>query len=175
MLDLFRQVNWAVFLPHGILVAIFVFILILFGLETDLALLTGSFIYLGLSLVLQRVVPFHHRMGYKLLMQKDYEKAKLAFQNSWDYFQKRPWMDNYRSIFMLSASKMSYREMALINRALCFWQNREDEKAKEAYSEVLKYFPDSKMAKEAIAYIENPEPEEEEAEEETEKNDSSYL
>lgn len=89
-------------------------------------------------------------------MEKEYLAAAQAFQNSWDFFNKNKWLDEYRSVFMLSATKMSYREMALINRSLCFWQMGDTDKAKISYSEVLKYFPNSKMAKDAIAYIENP-------------------
>lgn len=156
MLDLFRQVNWSVFLPHGIFVALLTFLLTLTGLETDLAILAGAVVYLGLSMLLQRLVPFHHRIGFKLLMEKEYLAAAQAFQNSWYFFNKNKWLDEYRSVFMLSATKMSYREMALINRSLCFWQMGDTDKAKISYSEVLKYFPNSKMAKDAIAYIENP-------------------
>jgi tetratricopeptide (TPR) repeat protein len=46
--------------------------------------------------------------------------------------------------------------MALINRSLCYWHLGDTEKALESYREVLNYFPQSKMAKDAISYIENP-------------------
>ncbi len=160
MLDLFRQVNWSVFIPHGILVALISFLLIFIGLDTELSILASAVFYLGLSMLLQRLVPFHHRMGFRLLMQKDYENAALAFQQSWENFNKNSWLDKYRSVFMLSASKISYREMALINRSLCYWQMGDSEKALKSYEEVLKYFPNSKMAIDAIDYIKNPDQEE---------------
>jgi hypothetical protein len=171
MLDLFRQVNWIVFFPHGLLLAIFAVLINLTGTSWDVSILAGAVIYLGLSTLLQRFVPFHHRHGMSLLVQRDYERASQAFQASWEFFNKKSWLDDYRAIFILSASKMSYREMALINRSLCYWQMGEDAKARESYVEVLKYFPDSKMAKDGIAYIDNPEPEEEEEEE---KMDESF-
>lgn len=165
MLDLFRQVNWSVFIPHGILVALMAYLLIFIGLEPELSILAAAVIYLGLSMLLQRLIPFHHRMGFRLLMQKDYEKAAQAFQESWNFFTKNEWLDRFRSIFMLSASKMSYREMALINRSLCFWQMGDTDKALESYEEVLKNYPESKMAKDAIDYIKNPDQDEAEEDE----------
>lgn len=158
MLELFRQVNWTAFILHTLLVVLVSFVLIMIGLKSDLSILIAAVSYMGLSVFLQRVVPRHHRMGFRFLLHKEYESASVAFQESWNFFSKNIWLDKYRSIFLLSASKMSYREMALINRSLCYWQSGNNERALESYKEVLGLFPDSRLAKEAIHYIENPEP-----------------
>jgi tetratricopeptide (TPR) repeat protein len=161
MLELIRQVNWTAFTLHAFFVGILTFILILVGLETDLSILTTAVAYMGLSVLLQRFIPKHHRMGFKFLSRREYDSAVIAFQESWNYFSKNKWVDDYRAIFLLSASKMSYREMALINRSLSYWQLGNYEKALESYTEVLSYFPESRLAKEAIEYINNPDNKEE--------------
>jgi tetratricopeptide (TPR) repeat protein len=170
MADLLRQVNWSAFLLHVLLIVLFPYLLSLVNVAIDLGLLISSLSYMGLSVILQRIIPVDHRMGFSLLIQKNYEAAALAFQKSWDYFNKKTWLDNYRAILMLSASKISYREMALINRSLCYWHIGDTERALESYREVLSYFPNSKMAKDAIYYIENPD-----GEAETTTEEDEYL
>jgi tetratricopeptide (TPR) repeat protein len=166
MLELLKQVNWLAFFLHGILLILITYVLVLAGISTDLAMLIIVSAYIGLSVLLQRIIPKHHRMGFRLLIYKEYESAALAFQESWNFFTRNKWLDDYRSIFLLSASGISYREMSLINRSLCYWQLGNNEKALESYREVLKYFPESRMAKMAIDYIENPEPNEDTSEDE---------
>lgn len=168
MADLLKQVNWSAFLLHVLLIVLFPYLLSLFNVAIDLGLLISALSYMALSVILQRMLPLHHRMGFSLLMQKNYEAASLAFQESWNYFNKKPWLDKYRAVLMLSASKISYREMALINRSLCYWHIGDTEKALESYREVLHYFPQSRMAKDAISYIENPDEELETADEDDE-------
>ena len=160
MLDLIKQVNWSAFVLHAFIVGIFTFILVFAGLKTDLSILITAVSYMGLSVILQRAIPRHHRMGFRLLLHKEYEMAALAFEKSWNYFCNNKWLDDYRAILLLSASKISYREMSLINRSLCSWRSGNIEKALESYKDVLKHFPNSRLAKEAIDYIENPNPEE---------------
>ena len=165
MVDLIRQVNWIAFVLHAFLVGIITIILLFAGLKTDLSILISAVSYMGLSVVLQRTIPRHHRMGFRLLVHKEYEMAALAFEKSWNFFCKNKWLDDYRAILLLSASSISYREMSLINRSLCFWRSGNIEKALESYKDVLKHFPNSRLAKEAIDYIENPNPEEDLADE----------
>ena len=160
MVDLIRQVNWIAFVLHAFLVGIITIILLFAGLKTDLSILISAVSYMGLSVVLQRTIPRHHRMGFRLLVHKEYEMAALAFEKSWNFFCKNKWLDDYRAILLLSASNISYREMSLINRSLCFWRSGNIEKALESYKDVLNYFPNSRMAKDAIDYIENPHPNE---------------
>ena len=59
------------------------------------------------------------------------------------------------SLFLLSSSRISYREMALINRAFCYTQIKEGEKAKELYKKALEEFPDSGMAKAGVNMLES--------------------
>jgi hypothetical protein len=159
MLDIFRQVNWIVFIPHGILLTLITLLLLSLGVKNDLALLVAAFIYMGLSMLLHAVIPTNHRLGITLLKQGNFEAAKKSFDKSYEYFTRNKWLDDYRSIFILSASKMSYKEMAMINAALCLLRMDDLVNSKMAYQKVLTQFPDSFMAKNAISYIEDLEKE----------------
>ena len=93
MVDLIRQVNWIAFVLHAFLVGIITIILLFAGLKTDLSILISAVSYMGLSVVLQRTIPRHHRMGFRLLVHKEYEMAALAFEKSWNFFCKNKWLD----------------------------------------------------------------------------------
>lgn len=162
MQELIRQVNWTAFILHAFMVGIVSFILVVVGLETDLSILISAAAYMGLSVLLQYAIPRHHRRGFRLLQHHEYEMAALAFEKSWNYFCNNKWLDDFRAILLLSASKISYREMSLINRSLCYLRSGKMDRALESYKEVLNYFPNSRMAKDAIDYIENPHPNEDE-------------
>lgn len=165
MLTLLRQIKWLAIWPHLIVFALFIALLRVFGLGWDMAPWLGALLYLGLSVLLQNIIPHHHRSGMKALQNEDYELARQAFSCSYDYFKQHAWLDDYRSFFILSISNMSYKEMALINYALCYFQEDRWEEARSAYERVLSEYPNSRMAQDAIDYINNPDPEEEEEEE----------
>ena len=57
----------------------------------------------------------------------------------------------------MSASAMSYREMALCNIAFCYSQIGKGMKAIEYYQRVLKEFPNSGLAQSALRMIESGE------------------
>ena len=101
MLDLIRQVSWIAFFLHALIVGVITLILFLAGLKTDLSILISAVSYMGLSMVLQRTIPRHHRMGFRLLVHKEYEMAALAFEKSWNYFCNNKWLDDYRAILLL--------------------------------------------------------------------------
>ena len=84
MLDIFRQVNWIVFIPHGILLTLITLLLLSLGVKNDLALLVAAFIYMGLSMLLHAVIPTNHRLGITLLKQGNFEAAKKSFDKSYE-------------------------------------------------------------------------------------------
>jgi tetratricopeptide (TPR) repeat protein len=164
MLALLRQINWVSVIPHIVVLVGLALLFGLIGMSWDIAVLMAAMLYLGLAVVLQNLIPADHRRGMQAFKKADYSTAKEAFEDSYNFFQKKEWLDKYRSLFMLSVSKMSYKEIALVNMALCDLQAGKMQDARAGYERVLKEFPDSKMAKEAIDYIDNPEEEEEEEE-----------
>ncbi len=84
-------------------------------------------------------------------------EAGAEFKLSYDFFTRHPWIDDWRFITLLSSSRVSYREMALLNMAFCHAQEGDGVKAKEFYQRTLKEFPDSGMAKASLRMIESAE------------------
>lgn len=129
-------------------------ILLEYGLHIPSGALLGAMVYLAIVSIVQRAVPHLHRRGLTLIRQGDYKQAAEMFEHSYKFFSERQWLDKYRAIFIFSVSKMSYREMALLNMAYCKVELKELTKAKELYSRTLQEFPQSRMAKDALAYLE---------------------
>ncbi len=161
MLGLLRQINWVSVIPHFVVLIGLAALLGLIGMPWDIAVLIAAMFYLGLAVVLQNLIPADHRRAMQAFKRADYDAAKAAFQDSYQFFKTKSWLDEYRSIFMLSVSKMSYKEIALVNMALCDFQAGKIQEARAGYERVLTEFPNSQMAKDAIHYIDHPEEEEE--------------
>lgn len=148
-LPIVRQVAWLSIIPQFAIMALFYFALQL-AFTPDTALLAAASIYLLLSLFLRYTIAHHHRKGFALFKKGQYEEAIKHFHNSYDYFTKNQWVDQWRFITMFSSSRMSYREVALLNIGFCYSQIGDGKNAKKYYEETLKYFPDSKMAQTAL-------------------------
>lgn len=84
--------------------------------------LLATTVYLILVLVVRNILAFHHRKGIRCFKKGNYAQAIPQFLKSYDFFTKYIWLDKYRFIFLFSASRISYKEMALINTAFCYSQ-----------------------------------------------------
>lgn len=80
------------------------------------------------------------------MRQKQFEAAITCFENSYEFFCNKPWIDDYRSLVLVSPSRVSYREMALLNIAFCLGQLGRQAEAKEYYKRTLEEFPGSQIA-----------------------------
>lgn len=89
----------------------------------------------------------------KAIKQKDFKTASEYFSQSADFFTKNKWLDKYRAVTLLSASKMCYREMALCNIAFCYAQTMQPEKAKALYEQILEEYPDNGIAYYSLSSI----------------------
>ncbi len=125
------------------------------GLEQ--AVLVGALAYVGLSMVLRFGIPSSHRRGIALFKKKRYEEAIPEFERSYSFFERSKWIDDFRFLTLLSSSRISYREMALLNIAFCYAQAGYGSKAKEYYKRALAEFPDSEMAITSLKMIESVE------------------
>jgi tetratricopeptide (TPR) repeat protein len=143
-----KQVAWISVVPQ----VIFMGVLILIGymIEIRSPILFGAITYLIISILLRRLVPRSHRQGIKLFKNKDYEKAINYFKESYDFFNRHIWLDKYRFLILLSSSRISYKEMALLNMAFCNGQIGRGDEALKYYERTLSEFPDSEMAKASI-------------------------
>lgn len=143
-----KQIAWVNFIPQAVYIALFFGLFYSLGVKNPFV--PAVLIWFALASALQNLVPREHRRGMALVKQGDYASAIEHFKNSYDYFTRNTWVDKYRSVVLLSISRISYREMALLNVAFCYSQTGEGEKAKEYYNRVLEEFPNSIMAQTAL-------------------------
>ncbi len=117
------------------------------------ALALGAGAYLAYSFGSRALLTQSHRAGMLLTRQGRYKDAIKKYEQSHAFFSKHAWIDDYRSLVLLTPSAMSYREMALVNTAYCYAKMGKDKQAKEAYERTLHEFPDSAMAQATLKLI----------------------
>ncbi|MFC5269160.1 tetratricopeptide repeat protein [Adhaeribacter terreus] len=140
-----RQINW---LALAFQLCVFVAMVFLFQfLQVGAPSLMAIAAYLVLVYFLRFFLAKYHRYGMMFIKRNDFEHAIPYFESSYAYFQEKPWLDRFRAIFLLSSSRISYKEMALVNIAYCYSQLGNGAQAKAYYEQALKEFPDSAIAK----------------------------
>jgi len=149
-----REVAWLAVLPQLVILGVFIAIAAaLRGGYDDHALISGAGAYLALSFVLRYTVTRQHRIGMRLMKAHRFEDAALHFERSAEYFGRHPLLDKLRAFTLLSAARMSYREMALCNIAFALSQLGRGAEAKSAYERVLREYPDNSLANAAMRLI----------------------
>ncbi|MDH3228882.1 MAG: hypothetical protein OEN55_03715 [Alphaproteobacteria bacterium] len=146
-----KQIAWLSVVPQLAIGAVLVLAADLLGAGNPL--LAAAVAYLALFFPLRWLVASHHRKGIALIKKQDFEPAIDEFQKSYRFFQNHPWVDTYRYVTLLSSSRMSYREMALVNIAFCHSQIGNGRESKEYYEKALAEFPESEIAKSALRMI----------------------
>lgn len=151
-LPLVREVAWAAVGPQIVILAA------LIGLAHVLAgprhgVAVGAGLFLLWSLGSRRLLAGDHRRGIALTRAGKHREAIAAYERSLAFFEQRPWLDRYRAILMLSASRMAYREMALANIAYCWGQLGEGARMKAAYERVAAEYPGNPIATAALRQI----------------------
>lgn len=148
-----RQAAWISMLPQLFVMGVLVVIFSLFVKPFWLAIYLGVMTYLAASFTLERCIPHHHKKGISLCKRGNYVQAVEEFKKSYHFFSRHLWIDRYRYLTMLSSSKVSYTEMALLNIAFCYAQLHDTELAIEYYQKTLERFPDSEMAQRLLNMI----------------------
>jgi tetratricopeptide (TPR) repeat protein len=146
-----RQIAWLSVLVQTLLIISLAFLYRFIFPESYFLLAIATF--LVIFFLLRTLVPAQHRKGVRLFKQKKFEEAIPCFRASYEFFSKRRWIDKYRFITLLSSSRISYLEMALLNEAFCISQLEKKAEAIEKYENVLKEFPDSEMAISALKLL----------------------
>ena len=148
-----RQIAWLSLLPQLILILCFIVFAYFIGFQNYI--LVGAIIYLAISFLLRFGIPFHHRKGIALFKKGSFVEAIPFFKKSYVFFKRNAWIDKYRYILLLSPSRVSYTEMALLNIAFCYGQSGDGKRSKEYYKKTLSEFPDSEMAKASLRMFES--------------------
>ena len=143
-----KQYAWISLIPHTVLMVALIYFSYLSEARDPVS--SGLIVFLILYFVLRFGIPRSHTKGIKLMKRKEYDKAVECFKMSYDFFNKKQWIDKYRFIILLSSSRISYKEMALLNIAFCYGQLGDGKRSREFYEKTLTEFPDSEMAKTAL-------------------------
>lgn len=155
-----RQIAWISLIPQLLFMAVLYIIYMLFIKSKFFAIYLTFITYLIISVTLKLWIPHNHRKGIALFKANQYEQAIEEFQKSYLFFSNYIWIDRFRFITLLSSSRVSYREMALLNIAFCYSQIGDGNKSKDYYLQTIEQFPNSEMANTSlrmIESIENPE------------------
>lgn len=139
------KVNLAVTLSLLVII-----VLVGYAFNRSYGVMFGAIIYLGLSQFLARTVPRHHRRAIRHCKNKEFESAISEFHKSIEFFERFSWVDQFRSVTMLSGSGMCYREMALVSLGFCYAQIGEVMSARQHYEQCMQEFPNNEMAKSAV-------------------------
>lgn len=110
------------------------------------ALAAGVMLYIVYSYGSRMVLTASHRRGVRLIRQKQWKSALHAFEQSYAFFSKYPWLDEYRFITLLTPTAISYREMALNNMGYALVQAGDNRRAKQYYTRLLEQFPQTVLA-----------------------------
>lgn len=143
-----RQIAWMSLLPQMVLMSFMC--LAAYAITPDNFLISGVLAYLLLSFCLRNIIALHQRAGIRLFKRQQYKEAIPLFEKSYDFFSRNRWIDDWRFITLLSSSRISYREMALLNIAFCNTQIGDGIAARKTYEKVLSEFPTSGIAQAAL-------------------------
>jgi tetratricopeptide (TPR) repeat protein len=116
-------------------------------------LTVGSAVYLVYAQVARALVLASHTRGLRLFRAGEFDRAIHAFQGSYDFFSRHPWIDRLRFLTLLIPAQLSYREMALINIAVAHFESGRVPEAKDYYLRALREFPGSYLARSALQFI----------------------
>jgi hypothetical protein len=145
---LVRQIAWISVVPQLAVMAVLMGAAYLAGIEPFIVV--GAVVYLTISFALRRLILRDQRIGVALLRRDMFLEALPHFLRSYDFFARHPWLDNWRFITLLSSSRISYREMALLNVAYCYAQMGGGRKSREYYERVIQEFPGSRIAEASL-------------------------
>ncbi|RAK66933.1 tetratricopeptide repeat protein [Hymenobacter edaphi] len=150
-----KPVAWVALLPALAVMALAIWFWQAVGVVGANAWALGAATHLLLAWVLRGSLGRYHQQGIRLVKQEKFAEAIPCFEQSYHFFQRHTWIDRWRYLTMLSAGKMSYREMALNNIAFCYGQVGNGQQAKAYYEQALREFPGSGLAKAGLRMLES--------------------
>ena len=139
-----KPISWLSLIPQllilGLLIVVFTFLFPNWGL------FFAGVLFVSYSLASRFILAKEHRKGILLIHTGKYQEAIEYFQNSFKFFEHYSWLDKYRAIILMSSSKISYREMALVNIGYYYSQMGDGKEAMRVYQSCLDVFPESSIA-----------------------------
>jgi tetratricopeptide (TPR) repeat protein len=151
-LPIVRQVAWLSIVPQLGMLALLMSGAYVAGFKAFVVV--GAAVYLVISFGLRRFIARDHRLGVALFRRGRFADALEHFQRSYEFFARRRWLDDWRFVTLFSSSRISYREMPLLNVAYCYGQIGDGARSKEYYERVTHEFPGSRIAEAALRMFE---------------------
>lgn len=150
-----RSASWVMALPPLILLsgAIFLADRILRPVDFNVAAMAGASAFVLYSIGVRRLLVGQHRRGVSLVRAEQFGEAITHFEASYGFLSRHAWIDRWRCLTLLSASAISYREMALCNIAFCYGQVGDGRSCKSYYERALSEFPESGLAQASLNII----------------------
>jgi hypothetical protein len=148
-----REIRWLYVLPQLALLGVLVAVGIILSRSPTGVMIAAS-CYLVYSRGSRAFLARDHNRGIRLFRDQHYADAFPHFKASQTFFERHAWIDRYRAIVLLSSSAASYHEMALLNQAACLIHLHRGAEAKALYDRTIHLYPDSPLAKGALAAIE---------------------
>ncbi|WP_157543820.1 tetratricopeptide repeat protein [Mucilaginibacter paludis] len=126
-----------------------------YQISPDLGVLYGSITYLLIIYLVRYFIPLSMRKGVSLIKHNKFDEAIPYFRRSVQFFTQYAWLDQYRSITILSSSRYTYKEMSMCNEAFSLSQINRGAEAKQIYEEVLAQYPQNNIAATALRMMES--------------------
>lgn len=121
--------------------------------SVTVALVTSLSIFFTYTYLIRYFVAAAHRRGMTALSKREFDTAIVEFENSFTFFSKNKWLDEYSSIMFMSSSVWSYREMALMNIAATYSMKKDTKMYRVANERLLSEYPDNQRAKDALEFL----------------------
>jgi hypothetical protein len=150
----FRQIAWYSIISQGILLLGFIGIAGYFGRFSLISLFVGALIYILYYAMIKYSLENTINRGLKLINTGEFNQAIIQFEATYEFYSRHSWIDQWRFLF-LHSSTLSYREMALVNIAVCYSQIGDGKKCKQYYQRTLTEFPQNMMAQVALKAIQS--------------------
>ena len=148
-----RRISWPGIIPQLVaLVVCILFSVAILGASSN-AVAMGAFCYLAYSFGSRAILLREHHAGIRAAQAGRHEAAIRHFQSSYDFLQRRSWIDRYRFVVLMNPSACTFREMALVNMAVAHVQLGRGAEATVLYERALHEFPGSVLAASGLKII----------------------
>jgi hypothetical protein len=103
-------------------------------------------------MILKSIIEGPLTRAMRPLHQRDFRQAIVLFDEAYSFYTRHAWIDR-RRFFLKLSSIYTYREIVLVDLAVCYSQIGEGEKSKRYYQRVLKEFPNNRVAQVSLKAI----------------------
>ncbi|HEX7831150.1 MAG TPA: tetratricopeptide repeat protein [Thermoanaerobaculia bacterium] len=150
-LPVVRVISWpAVLLQLVFFAMLFAFAYWVLRLSFWPAYLGSAAAILILLVIRRRIFAHDQHVGLKLMRTGRFAEAVEPLQRSLSFFEEHPSIDRYRALVIGSASRMSFRELALCNLAYTHGQLGNGAESRRLYEQVVREYPDNVLARGAL-------------------------